>query len=259
MSIRVRSLEVIKTSAVSPHVKRITLRGDDLADFPIDAESGYVKALFHPQGLPVVDVDTAKRAIKRSYTVRAFRAATRELDIDFVLHGDFGPASAWATSAGIGDTLAITGPGPTKLADAKADWFAFFGDLSALPAISVNLQRLPEDALGFAFLEVPSADDFVDLLKPPGIQIEWIVNANPIVYSSELFRRLQNLVWLDGAPYIWVAGEFELMRSARKKLKLLKSEIQGTYVSSYWKVGATQEELQKAKALEEDKTRLGMT
>ena len=155
--------------------------------------------------------------------------------------------------------MAIAGPGPTKLADAKADWFAFFGDLSALPAISVNLQRLPEDALGFAFLEVPSADDCIDLVKPTGIQIEWIVNANPMVHSGELFQRLQTLAWLDGAPYIWIAGEFELMRSARKKLKLLKSEVQGTYVSSYWKVGATQEGLQKAKALEEVKTRLGMT
>ena len=259
MSIRVRSLEVIKTCAVSPHLKRITLCGDDLADFPIDAESGYVKALFHPQGIPVVDADSAKGAVKRSYTVRAFRAATRELDIDFVLHGDFGPASTWATSAGIGDTLAIAGPGPTKLADAKADWFAFFGDLSALPAISVNLQRLPEDALGFAFLEVPSADDCVDLVKPAGMQIEWIVNVNPMAYTGELFQRLETLAWLAGAPYIWIAGEFELMRSARKKLKPLKSEVQGTYVSSYWKIGATQEGLQKAKALEEVKSRLGMS
>ena len=74
MAIRVRSLEVIKTCAVSPHLKRITLCGDDLADFPIDAESGYVKALFHPEGLPVVDADSAKGAVKRSYTVRAFRS-----------------------------------------------------------------------------------------------------------------------------------------------------------------------------------------
>jgi hypothetical protein len=50
-----------------------------------------------------------------------------------------------------------------------------------------------------------------------------------------------------------------LMRSARKKLKPLKSEIQGTYVSSYWKIGATQEGLQKAKALEEVKSRLRMS
>ena len=258
MPIRVRSLEVIKISAVSPHLKRITLRGDDLADFPTDAESGYVKALFHPQGLPVVDADTAKGAVKRSYTVRAFRAAALELDLDFVVHGDLGPASTWAGSACLGDTLAIAGPGPTKLADAKADWFAFFGDLSALPAISVNLQRLPDDALGFAFLEVPSEDDCLDLEKPAGIQVEWIVNKNPEVYSDELFQRLEKLAWMDGAPYIWVAGEFELMRSARKKLKPLKSEVQGTYVSSYWKIGATQEGLQKAKALEEVKSRLRM-
>ena len=69
------------------------------------------------------------------------------------------------------------------------------------------------------FLEVPSTEDSVDLVKPPGVQVEWIVNANPMVYSGELFQRLETLAWLDGAPYIWVAGEFELMRAARKKLK----------------------------------------
>ena len=49
MSIRVRCLEVIKTCAVSPHLKRITLSGDDLADFPTDAESGYVIVSFLKQ------------------------------------------------------------------------------------------------------------------------------------------------------------------------------------------------------------------
>ena len=259
MPIRVRSLEVIDTSVLSPHLKRITLHGKDLADFPTDAESGYVKALFHPQGLPVVDADTAKSAVKRSYTVRAFRAETRELDIDFVLHGDLGPASAWARAACVGDVLAIAGPGPTKLADADADWFAFFGDLSALPAIAVNLQRLPEDALGYAFLEVPSKDDCVDLEKPPGVRVEWIINAQPDIHSDELFQCLEKLQWLDGAPYIWVAGEFELMRSARKTLKSSKSAVHGKYVSSYWKIGATQEGLQKAKALEEVKSALRMS
>ena len=37
----------------------------------------------------------------------------------------------------------VSGPGPKKLVDMNADWFLIAGDMSALPAISVNLEKLP--------------------------------------------------------------------------------------------------------------------
>ncbi len=47
----------------------------------------------------------------RTFTIRAFRREALELDIDFALHGDGGPASRFANEVKPGDLLAISGPG----------------------------------------------------------------------------------------------------------------------------------------------------
>jgi len=132
-----RNLTVIETSRPTPHMIRVILAGQDLADFPEDQESGYVKVVVERDDKPVM----------RSYTIRAFDKLQRHLTLDFVDHGDAGPASAWANRAAPGTALAIHGPGPTKLVDTNADWFLLAGDMTALPAIAVNLEKLPENAV----------------------------------------------------------------------------------------------------------------
>ena len=47
----------------------------------------------------------------RTYTVRWVDHGSRELAIDFVIHGDEGLAGPWAASAQPGDSLIFTGPG----------------------------------------------------------------------------------------------------------------------------------------------------
>jgi NADPH-dependent ferric siderophore reductase len=46
----------------------------------------------------------------RTYTIRALRREACEVDVDFVLHGVNGPASAWATTARMGDRLQMVAP-----------------------------------------------------------------------------------------------------------------------------------------------------
>ena len=103
--------------------------------FPENQESGYVKLLFPS--------DEANKSIMRSYTIRAFDAADQAITLDFADHGNAGPASTWANVAEPGDPMTIRGPGETKLAAANADWHLLAGDMSALPALAVNLERLP--------------------------------------------------------------------------------------------------------------------
>ena len=71
-------------------MRRILLHGESLSHFPNDQESGYVKL--------VLNSGAADKPLLRSYTVRAFDGERRELTLDFVDHGDAGPASSWASS-----------------------------------------------------------------------------------------------------------------------------------------------------------------
>jgi NADPH-dependent ferric siderophore reductase len=165
-----RSLQVRRAELVTPHMRRITLAGDDMAGFPVGSDGAHIK-VFLPrpgQDRPVLPTLGPKgpvwpppeqRPITRTYMVRRFDATAGELDIDFVLHDDAGPASGWAARAKPGDFIGIAGPGGPDRAVMGADWHLLAGDLSALPAIAATLETLPAAARGFAFIEVPDSRD----------------------------------------------------------------------------------------------------
>ena len=149
-----RKIEVVRSRMLTPHMLRLTLGGQELADFPDDSNSAYIKLKMTS---PPPDSD--ERPMIRTYTVRAFNADKLELDVDFVMHADQGPASDWAHAAKPGDEMVILGPGPKKLVDCTADWFLLAGDMSALPAVGPNIEQLPADARGYAVLEIIDSED----------------------------------------------------------------------------------------------------
>jgi len=247
MAVTIRKLNVVKASELGKSMKRITLQGDDLADFPENQESGYVKIRF-PKNLDNEPTNSNKDYDLRSYTIRAFDLEKRELVLDFLLHGDSGPASKWASSVQIGDSIEIAGPGPAILA-APADWYLFVGDMTALPAIAVNLEKLSPESKGMALLEINSLEDKQDLRKPEGVEVRWIINTDPLAGCEDLIESLNNVEITGENPYVWVAGEFELLRFARKILKHDKAlPKESLYLSCYWKIGADDPGMKKAKA-----------
>ena len=204
-----RTLEMIRSHYLTPHMLRVTLGGAELAGFPEDQESTYIKLIF-PQ-------NEAARPLMRTYTISAQRSD--EIDVDFVLHTADGPASAWARSARPGDQILIGGPGPKKLINNDADWFLLTGDMTALPAITVNLAQLPDDARGYAVLEVVTEADIQPLKTPKNVEIHWVVNAIVNTDTSSLLERIEQLDWLPGQPAVWAACEFHSMRALRKYFK----------------------------------------
>ncbi len=211
---------------------RITLGGDALSSFPVHEVGGYVK-------LALQDNDEEKL---RTYTVRNFNPQSLELDIDFVLHEETGPAAQWAKNCQVGDEIDIGGPGPKKMVDTKADWFLIAGDMSALPAASVNLEALPDDARGYALLEIISADDQQELNIPEGIEVQWLVNPHPEQANTMMLDAVKALSGLTGTPYFWVAGEFTQSIDIRKYLKAEYSiNRKDMYASSYWQIGQTED------------------
>ncbi|MCM1010933.1 siderophore-interacting protein [Brevibacterium sp. XM4083] len=203
---------VIGVEDLSPSFRRITFGGDGLADFGTDGHPRDLrfKLIIPPGGLSApefdllgffaeqveagnpwyqawLQVDEDVRGAMRTYTVREWRGDARELVVDMVLHidddGHSGPAATWAKNAEIGHRLHVIGPsrhhqgayGGIEFDCGDADQILLAGDETAVPAIASILDSLKDATVsGRAVIEVPSADDILDLTTPEGFEVEWL-------------------------------------------------------------------------------------
>ena len=232
---------VVRTrDQVTPNMLRFSLESEALSDFPDGFEGGYVKLVFpRPE---------AKRPAMRSYTVRSFDRDARQVTLEMVTHGDLGPAGRWAERAKLGDSIVFAGPGPCRSADPSADWFLLAGDMTALPAISVQLENLPPNAVGDAVIEVISDEDRRKIIRPDGIEVHWITNPEPARPNSLLADAVMNLPWRSGRVSAWIASEFANARALRQYMRHDRAvDRDSLYVSCYWKIGDTDEGMKAAK------------
>lgn len=225
-----KRFEVISTAQLTPNMRRVTLGGPAMAQFPPHQDGGYVKLM-----LPGPD----EKPLLRTYTIR--RQTTDALDIDFALHGDHGsggPAVSWAQTVKPGETITVGGPGPAKPLAPGADWYLVAGDMTALPAIAVNLEALPANAVGDAVIEIQSEADRQDLPHPEGVTLHWLINPEPGHHPQKFETFVRALPWRKGRVYAWCAAEFETMRRVRAYLRQERGlGPDQLYISSYWKQG----------------------
>lgn len=235
-----RELIVIRKTLLTAHMLRITLGGQNIHTLPDNQAGAYVKLIFPRNAL---------KPLVRTYTIRCHRVD--EIDIDFVLHHDGGPASSWAEQANVGDTILIGGLGPKRDIESSSDWHIFVGDMTALPAISVNLENLPEDAKGYAILEAISEEDIQPLQHPKNIEIKWTINPHPGENSKALLSQVQALSWPQGSVSIWAACEFSSMKLLRDFFKNGKQVGKDNlYISSYWKLGVNEDQHKEVKRID---------
>ena len=245
-----RKLTVKSAINLTPNMRRVTLKGDALSDFPPDCEGAYIKLLFEPfrQDKPTM----------RTYTVVAQRSALNEIDVDFMLHtskdgSEHGIAAPWSLKAQPGDELSIFGPGPAKLINLDAQYFLLAADMTALPALTANLKILPESARGKVFIEILSETDKQVLQKPENIKVTWVINDAPGSDESPLFHAIEQSDLQDGRLAAWVACEFKTMKKIRHYLKVERAvERTHLYISSYWKKGNTEEQHKVIKQADAD-------
>ena len=234
---RIRQLRVLRISQISPNIKRITFTSNDFDDFPENENGGYVKFLFSEK------FSDKKNTLVRPYTIRKFSKEKCELDIDFTNHfGNKGYATKWASETKVGDKILISGPGLKQKININSSWFFFVGDMTALPAISVHLEELPKNAVGYSVIETLSKDDQIYLKKPKNIKIKWVTQSDHM-NDINLLKEVRALEWYDSFPFVWVACEFAKMKNLRyffqKEKMIHKNNI---YISSYWKLGLNEEE-----------------
>ncbi len=116
------------------------------------------------------------------------RAEQGEVDIDFVLHGETGPASRWALRAQPGDSMQILAPerGFSAQQAGGFEWkppqalkqLLLVADATALPAalgILDELVAFAEPPQTQAFFEVDSAQDMLAVPDWPGLTVQWLV------------------------------------------------------------------------------------
>jgi NADPH-dependent ferric siderophore reductase len=194
-------VEVTSVERLSPTFVRVELGGDALADFGVDGKlyDQRIKLVFpNADGdLPSfegadeswfatwLDIPAEERGHMRTYTIREVRGSGRQTRfvVDFVLHledGATGPGSAWAASAAVGDRLVTMAPrrgvpfGGIEFSPGFARSVLLVGDETAVPAISSILADIPAGTRGTAFLEVPVAEDVLDVACPTGMEVVWL-------------------------------------------------------------------------------------
>ena len=244
LEVRIRVLTVASVTDITPHMRRIRLAGPELEGFRSPNHADHIKLFFpsdgkplprperHPDGL--VWPDGTAKPLMRDYTPRYFDPEALTLDLDFVLHGD-GPASSWAASAKVGDTLMIGGPRGSLIVPETFDWYLLVGDETALPAIGRRIEELPADKPAIAIIEVPEkADEQVIETRSP-VEIHW-VHRNGLEAGAQnlLLPRLANIAFPPGTGYAFVAGEAEMNRAVKAHLLARGLNPEYTRASGYW-------------------------
>jgi len=249
-----RLLRVRRTLQLTPHMRRVTLAGPALSGFPPDSNGAHIKLLLPRPGqsepvLPTLGPDGPVwppddiRPIARTYTVGRYDAEAGELDVDFVLHGDDGPASSWALHAVVGAAVGVAGPGGPPRFVPDADYFLLLGDPSAFAALAAVLGALPEHARGTVLIEVPDRGEIQHLRHPPAVTVRWLSRERAAAGSSTLLLdQLRTLDWGSGSVSVTLAGESTQVVALREYL--LKERAvprRAMYAVPYWKDEHTEE------------------
>ncbi|TCC55976.1 siderophore-interacting protein [Kribbella pittospori] len=247
---------------LSPHLRRVTFVAPRIADVVTAGPDQRIKVLLTPPNGSEIKLPSGpewypewcaqpvdERFIMRTYTIRALRPEVAELDIEFVLHGVNGPASAWVSQAQPGDQIGLILPfavdttsirgllhsGVDYVPPATSVRRILVADETALPALAGVLEQLPATAHATVFVEVPDAGDIRPLPTPGTADVTWITPPN------SLLEALKGAELPYDTDYAWVAGESSMIKSVRRHLVnaagMAKPSIS---FQGYWKRGEAQ-------------------
>ncbi|CAM4389247.1 NADPH-dependent ferric siderophore reductase [Stenotrophomonas lactitubi] len=275
---------------LSPSLDRMVFTGADVARMKTEGPDQRIKVFFPLPGQDAPDVPSGEdwyaryralpddaRPPMRTFTIRQLRAGDCEVDVDFVLHGETGPASRWATHARPGDRVVLLAP-DADCADSSEGWewkppagvgqVLLVADETALPAVAGILEELAglaDPPRTLALLEIAQAGDAVPLKAPATAELVWLPREQE-VHGQRLLQAVQarlaaasavaegaeldeidvdaQILWeqadasADGAMYAWVAGEAGAVMAIRRYLvKDCGLDRRAITFMGYWRQG----------------------
>lgn len=241
-----REVRLVSNVAIAPRIRRLVFTGDDVARFGSTADI-HVRLYFPPEGLATPEwprpgpdgrtvwPEEGRKPDVRYYTVRRFRPETNEIEIDFVMHDDEGPGSAFASRAGPGALCGMAGP--VGRVAPKAGWTLLAGDETALPAIARMLEEMPRDTQGLVFVEIDSERDEIPLAAPPAVVVTWLRRRGAPAGATDLLLRAVETAQIPQSDdvFVWVACEIMAAKALRKHLRTARGLARDRHlVVGYW-------------------------
>ncbi|QYG95118.1 SIP domain-containing protein [Iamia sp. SCSIO 61187] len=265
-AIRTFVTSVVAVEDVHPHLRQITFGGGDLHAFVPNGPDAFVYVLLPPPGRTELTVDQsfsweavpdmaeADRPVGAYYTVRRWRPEAGELDVLFVLHGDTGPASAWAARAQVGDPVALWGPRTSWDPPADTDHYVLVADETGLPAVAGVLDLLPPEASIQVVAEVASPAERQDLPDHPGATVTWLSRGGAEAGTAThlLVDAVRSLEWRGDHPYVFGGGESRALTEVRRHVRDERGcPREAVSLVAYWRHAADTDDAVEAAAADD--------
>lgn len=234
---------------LTPRMRRITLADDGLRDLPVEAPGEIITLLWPANGEPLVlpeqgwrfPAGVAERQHARNYTVRSWEPGSDQVVVDFVVHGDHGLASRWATAAEPGHELGYAGSRLHWIPAEDDGWTLLVGDETGLPALAAIAEDLPAGARAIAVVEVHDAAERQPIDSAADLDVHWLHRDGAHAGETSLLAEaVRGLELPEGPGRAWGGGEALSMRDVRRHLKDERGMAAAdTKVLGYWKHRAT--------------------
>ncbi|MGY0500350.1 siderophore-interacting protein [Nocardia sp. FBN12] len=246
---------VTRVRHVGPQFVRVTLGGPEMRNYETGETAARVKVFVptDPDADPVAPTlppssfefpAGADAPVARTYTVRAHRPESGEIDIDFVVHPN-GPGGRWAAGARVGDVITISHGVGQSLPGGIRD-LLLVGDPSSLPAIMTILHSADPSIARRVLLLADGPSDVLPLEPAARDCGRWLYPNGASNAGTALADAVRGELSARHPDYVWVAGEATTLIQVRRVLRDDGAYTKATSkIAGYWRRSSTADEFER--------------